>query len=99
MPRSIRHSVATRADLKGIRYYLAEADAEAAADRLLRHMADILAKLKDVPEMGPRRPELGADLRSFPVGKYMLFYTFDNHAVRLVRVLHSARDITTDFFD
>ena len=98
MPRSIRHSVEARADLKGIRRYLAEAGAEAAADRLLQEMAGVLAKLSEVPEMGPARPELAAHLRSFTVGKHVLFYTYDSRDVRLVRVLHSARDITPKLF-
>ena len=84
--------------MKGIRRYLEEADAEAVADRFLHEIAGILVKLSDVPEMGPARPELAAHLRSFTVGKYVLFYTFDSRDVRLVRVLHSARDIKPELF-
>jgi toxin ParE1/3/4 len=98
MPRSIRHSVEARADLKRLRSYLEELGAEAAADRLLHEIADILVKLSEVPEMGPGRPELAAHLRSFTVGKYVLFYTYNARNVRLERVIHSARDITPKLF-
>jgi len=98
MPRSVRHSVEARADLKSIRRYLEEVDAEAAADRLLHDIAGVLAKLSEVPEMGPARPELAAHLRSFTVGKYVLFYTYDTRTIRLERVIHGSREITPKHF-
>jgi toxin ParE1/3/4 len=43
--------------------------------------------------MGRERPELLADLRSFPVGRYVIFYLPRPHGIEVVRVLHGARDL------
>lgn len=99
MPRSVRHVAAARRDLKQIRAHLVERDAEQAADRLLRRIAHVLTLLADAPEIGRGRPELREGLRSVPVGRYIVFYDFDDAAVRLVRVIHSARDIAPQLFD
>jgi len=45
------------------------------------------------PRMGRERPELLADLRSFPVGRYVIFYLPRPHGIEVVRVLHGARDL------
>lgn len=43
-----------------------------------------------------RRP-LAADLRSFPFGRYVIFYTPVQDSIDVVRVLHSARDVEASF--
>jgi toxin ParE1/3/4 len=45
------------------------------------------------PKMGRSRPELAPELRSFPVGQYVIFYLPLPKGVDIVRVLHGARDI------
>ena len=45
------------------------------------------------PEAGRLRPELRAGLRSFPVGRYLIFYTVNSSDIEIARVIHSARDI------
>ena len=47
--------------------------------------------------MGRARPELAADLRSFPVGNYIIFYRPIEDGVEIVRVLSGARDIDALF--
>ena len=49
------------------------------------------------PEMGRGRPELAPDLRSFPVGNYVIFYRPVRGGVEVVRVLRAARDIPSLF--
>ena len=49
--------------------------------------------------MGRARPELAAELRSLPVGKYTIFYLPLSNGVQIVRVLHGARDIDAIFQD
>lgn len=46
------------------------------------------------PKIGRQRPELGNSIRSFPTGNYLIFYQIIEGDVVIVRVLHSARDIT-----
>ena len=50
------------------------------------------------PGMGRLRDELAVDLRSFPVGRYVIFFRPLSNGVNIVRVLHSARDLNADFF-
>jgi hypothetical protein len=47
--------------------------------------------------MGRVRDELAADLRSFPFGRYVIFYEPIEDGIDVVRVLHGARDIDAVF--
>jgi toxin ParE1/3/4 len=47
--------------------------------------------------MGRARNELAADVRSFPVGRYVVFYVPIDAGIDVVRVLHSARDVDAIF--
>jgi toxin ParE1/3/4 len=49
--------------------------------------------------MGRPRPEFGEELRSFVVGRYVIFYELGPAVLQVVRVMHSARDISADAFD
>lgn len=87
------------ADLAEIWSYIADDD-EAAADRFLDQVEAKLALLATQPYMGRSRPELKPEIRSFPVGRYVVFFLPMPDGIDVVRVLHSAQDITlTDFLD
>jgi toxin ParE1/3/4 len=79
-------------DLAEIWAYIAEdslrqADAFAAAiDREIRDLARH-------PLIGRARPELLIDLRSLPIGRYVIFYLPRKRGIEVVRVLHGARDL------
>lgn len=47
--------------------------------------------------MGRLRDELTEGLRSFPVGRYVIFYRIVQDGVEIVRVLHGARDLDSIF--
>jgi toxin ParE1/3/4 len=47
--------------------------------------------------MGKRRDELVTNVRSFPVGNYLIFYRPVNQGIEVLRVLHGARDIPSIF--
>lgn len=49
--------------------------------------------------MGRAREELAADLRSFPFGRYLIFYAPVDEGIDVVRVLHSVRDVDAAFGD
>jgi plasmid stabilization system protein ParE len=51
----------------------------------------------EFPELGEKRDDLRSNLRSFSVGNYVIFYFPDAHGVRIVRVIHGARNITALF--
>ncbi len=68
-----------------------------AADRLLDRIEATLRRLADHPRSGRARLELMVDLRSAPVGAYVLFHLPLADGIELVRVLHGARDIEAVF--
>jgi len=65
----------------------------AAADALLESFYEKFELLRERPEAGRPRPELRAGLRSFPVGRYLIFYIVNNSDIEVARVIHSARDL------
>jgi toxin ParE1/3/4 len=69
-----------------------------AADKLLDTVGAAAALLAKQPLMGRARPELANDLRSWPVGRYLLFYLPLRDGIEVVRVLHGARDLAPDDF-
>lgn len=43
--------------------------------------------------LGRERSELGESIRSFPVGRYVVYYQAWSDGVDVVRVLHAAPDV------
>jgi len=92
----IRRTTASFRDYQVIWDYVAR-DNVPAADELLRTFDAKLELLSDYPKAGPARPELGARVRSFPVGDYLLFYRPMRGGIELLRVLHGARNLRNSF--
>jgi toxin ParE1/3/4 len=83
-------------DLDGIWSYIAR-DSLAAADRLLAVFHQKFVLLSSQPLIGEERPELAANLRSFSAGNYVVFYRPVRNGIAVVRVIHAARDIGSQF--
>ena len=86
-----RVSDAARSDLDEIWFYIAQDNVDA-ADRFLRAIVSRFPKLAAMPQIGRAREELSPRLRSFPVGRYIIFYRPMENGVEIARVLHGARD-------
>jgi toxin ParE1/3/4 len=95
VPRVTRRPLAA-ADILDIWDYIAE-DSLDQADRWVERLDEKLRLLATQPMMGRAREELAADLRSFPFGRYVIFYAPVDDGIDVVRVLHSARDIGAAF--
>ena len=54
--------------------------------------------LADQPNSGKARPDLGDGLRSFPVGRYLVFYRPSPVDIDVIRILSSFRRITPEAF-
>lgn len=81
------------ADLQEIWLYLYDIS-EDIADSLLSDFDQKFRLLGENPRAGRVRPELLIDgLRSFLVGKYIIFYIPLDDGIDVVRILHSRRDI------
>jgi toxin ParE1/3/4 len=96
--REIRRSPRARLDLIEIWQYI-YADNPAAADRALDRFESALVTLRDHPHAGRARPELAHELRSRPVGSYVLFYRPIASGIELVRVMSGYRDIQAEDMD
>lgn len=73
------------------------ADNPVAAERMLRRIDERCRGLAENPELGEQWSALGSDVRMFTVGRYAIFYRPTRNGIRVVRILHSARDIPTKF--
>ncbi len=96
MPVVVKRALAFK-DLAEIWSFIAD-DSEANADRFLVALEDKLKLLATQPRMGRQRDELIPGLRSFPYGRYVVFFFSLPDGIDVVRVLHGARDITADDF-
>ena len=87
-----RVAASARADLDDLWFYIAQDD-PLAADKFIKHVVSRFTKLANWPQIGRRRSELAANLRSFSVGRYVIFYRPLGNGIEVVRVLHGARDL------
>ena len=86
------------ADILDIWDHIAE-DSLAQADRWVDRLDEKFKLIAGQPLIGRARDELAADLRSFPFGRYVIFYAPIEDGIDVVRVLHSARDVDAAFGD
>jgi toxin ParE1/3/4 len=64
-----------------------------AAEELLDRLSALFEMLVQNPLAGRRRPDLGADLRSFAVENFVVFYRPRSYGIEVVRVVHGRQDI------
>ena len=81
-----------RADMDEIWTYIAR-DSRQAANRMLRRLTDKFAMVSRQPEIGELRGDLHLGFRTVLVGNYVIYYEIEAERVRIMRVLHAARDI------
>ncbi|KKB11825.1 hypothetical protein VE25_10670 [Devosia geojensis] len=95
MRRRVRRSAATKRDQSDIWWYIAERNVTA-ADAILERLDEAVTMLSEYPDAGRARPELGPEVRYFPVEHYLVFYRYQDNVVDVLRILHAARDITPE---
>ncbi|WP_456378915.1 type II toxin-antitoxin system RelE/ParE family toxin [Thiolapillus sp.] len=91
MSRLLKRPLAEE-DLLDIWLYIAQ-DNPITADAWVEHLGDAAWRLAENPGMGRLRPELLQNIRSFPVGDYILFYQEFENGIELIRVLSACRDL------
>lgn len=74
-------------------------DSLRAADRWIDQLDEQFVLLATQPLMGRSRDELAPGLRSFPFGRYVIFYEPIEGGIDIVRLLHSARDVDAQVGD
>jgi len=93
MTRVLRTPLARR-DLKEIGAYLARESRS--RDVATRFLDRILRKCEihaTQPELGEACPDLGAEVRRFSAGNYVVFFRPLRDGIEVLRVLHGGRDI------
>jgi toxin ParE1/3/4 len=89
--KQYRISDAARTDLDEIWFYIAQDNMDA-ADKFIHAIVSRFPRLAAMPQLGRQREELSPRLRSFPVGRYVIFYRPMENGIEVARVLHGARD-------
>lgn len=95
MPHVTRRPLA-ETDILEIWDYIAD-DSAAASDRWVDHLDAQFRVLATQSKTSRVRDELAPGVRSFPVGRYVVFYVPLDDGIDVVRVLHGARDIDAVF--
>ena len=79
-------------DLEEIAVYIAR-DSPKHALRTIRQLRATFAEIARQPKLCRLRPELAADARIAPVGRYLILFRIRRGAVRIERVVHGGRDL------
>ena len=87
------------AELDDLWYYIAtESHSIEIADRAVDSITDRFFLLATCPHVGRRRDsDLLPDLRSFPVGEYVIIYRVEAEDVLILRVIRGSRDLEALF--
>jgi len=95
MARVLRRPRAAE-DIAAVWDFIAD-DNPDAADHWVDQLDTQLRLLATQPLMGRARDELAPGIRSFPFGRYLVFYLPIGDGIDVVRVLHGTRDVDTAF--
>ena len=83
-------------DITGVWDFIANDNLDA-ADHWVDQLDAQLRLLATQPLMGRARDELAPGIRSFPFGRYLIFYVPISGGIDVVRILRGARDVDTVF--
>jgi len=90
-----RYTVApgARVDLDEIWVYIAQKASVEVAESVIDVITGVFPLLAANPGIGRHRPNLGEQMRSFPVSNYRIYYRLDRRGgLRILHVKHAARD-------
>lgn len=67
------------------------------AENFLNSLGETCELLVRHPYIGRSRSEFGEDIRSFPVGNYLIFYKPALRGIDVARVIYGGRDLPAQF--
>ena len=91
-------SETAQAELDAVALYIAERS-ERNALAFIDTVDEVVQLLAENPGMGRLREELAPEIRSWPVGNYLLFYRALTDGVEVARLIHGARHLEALFRD
>lgn len=89
---------AAKQDIKEIKDFIVSNNQEAARI-FIAELTQKFQTLADFPEMGRLWHELVPPLRSFPIGRYLIFYRPVNNGIQIMRVVSGYRDLDAIFLE
>ena len=93
--RAVRLRPLAHEDMHDLWSFIA-ADNIEAADRMVKRLTQAFALVSLNPRSGRMRPDIGPEIRSFIVGKYVVFYHIVLDCIDVGRIMHGARNIETE---
>jgi len=95
----VRLSQQARSDLDAIWLYIAqESGSIDAATRVVGTITDKFALFARFPFLGKSlEPHARPHVRTFSVDRYMIFYGTRTDEIRILRIIHSSRDVQSVF--
>jgi toxin ParE1/3/4 len=89
----VRYTRRAREDLLEIWEWIASEN-PTAADRVYDLIEARCHSLRDHPQLGRERPEIGEGARSLVIERWVAFYRVVENGVQVVRIVDGARDLT-----
>jgi toxin ParE1/3/4 len=90
--KAYRVSRGASRDLDAIFVYWAERTSLETANRLIDSIVDRFWLLGEHPETGRLYHDAASGVRSFPAGKYLIYYRKVRRGIEILHVFHGARD-------
>lgn len=92
--KRVEFAPAARADLIAIGMYIAEDNAER-AESFIAELEALAERIGEWPGSYPAKDEISAGLRGATHGRYLILYRELADTVRIVRIVHGARDLSS----
>jgi toxin ParE1/3/4 len=96
--RELSITPAAREDIEQVLAYSEEVWGLEQSDRYENRLYERLQRLRTSPERGRSRQELADGLRSVLADHHLIYYTHDDQAVIVHRILHERRQVTGEMF-
>jgi len=88
----VRLLKSARRDLDGIYDYWATRSGPEVAGDLIYSITDIIPTIAEFPLAGRACNEILDGLRVFPIGKYLIYYRKERSEIKILHILHGARN-------
>ena len=88
-----------RRDLDAIFDYWAKRANPDVAGRMIYSITDIFSLIAESPLMGRACDEIASGVRVFPIDKYLIYYRKERGVIKILQILHGARDQAQAFWN
>jgi toxin ParE1/3/4 len=86
----------SRADLRDILTYSISTWGNEIAENYRAKLVKSMGRIAEYPEIGSEHPELGPNIRTYPIGEHVVIYTNRPNSVSVLRVVHIRRNLSRE---